>query len=122
MTLFFLWWFKEEPALLMALFKLALNKTYHYFSISYLLKTLFLPWKRDIKHAVNPNLREILWNWVENLVSRVIGFIVRIFTIFSGLIILILVFLVGLILIFLWYILPFLALYLLFYGIYLIMV
>jgi len=93
--------------------------TYHLFSIPYLLKTLFEPWKRDISGSTGQDIRGQFESFINNLIARVMGFIVRTATIIAGIIvlffsiILLFIFFLG------WMLLPISAIFLLFYGIYL---
>jgi len=59
---------------------------FSYFSIDLLLKTLFLPWKRDEINTDNLSLDLKLRVWIMNLVSRFVGAIVRLGVIFVGLV------------------------------------
>lgn len=57
---------------------------FHFFSIPYLLRTLFSPWKRQVLGYETPgfNLRKIFETITFNLISRTIGAIIRLSTIF----------------------------------------
>ncbi|MEI7838624.1 MAG: hypothetical protein WCI37_02445 [bacterium] len=63
-----------------------LKRTYYGFSVPILARTLFSPWKRIItisKGGLSTRFNAIL----DNIVSRCVGFVVRLFTIFSAFII-----------------------------------
>ena len=62
--------------------------TYHLFSIPYLLKTLFEPWNRDISGSTGQDIRGQFESFINNLIARVMGFIVRTATIIAGIIVL----------------------------------
>ena len=116
--LFFTWWYSEETVTLKTVVLYLLKSVIHIFSIPYLLKTLFAPWKRDAVRGVNLSLQEQFSVLVENLISRFMGFVVRIATIFFGLIMFILICLLCLAIIVGWYILPFLTVGIFLYGVY----
>jgi len=60
---------------------------YHQFSIALLFKTLFTPFYRIQEEYRGFNLENLFSNLVANTVSRTVGFILRITTIFLGLLI-----------------------------------
>ena len=57
-----------------------------YFSIIFLLKTLFSPWKKDISFATWRGLHPVLFikNALNNIISRLLGMIVRSLVIMAG--------------------------------------
>lgn len=59
-------------------------KLYSFFSIDLLLKTLFLPWKRDEIDTSNMALDDKLRVLLMNLVSRLVGAVVRLGTVIIG--------------------------------------
>jgi ATP-dependent Clp protease ATP-binding subunit ClpC len=70
---------------------------YHYFSPPLLLRSLFAPWKRLVIVDRQPGFNFSRWfqNFTFNLVSRMIGAIVRFILFFAGMIIIIMAFLGG---------------------------
>jgi hypothetical protein len=75
------------------------------FSVAILLRTLFAPWKRIISYpgsGLEAHMRAIL----DNLVSRVIGFFVRIMVLFSASVMFVLFCVIGLVQIATWPLLP----------------
>ena len=62
----------------------SVTKLFNYFSIDLLLKTLFLPWKRDEVDMTNMSLDDRLRVMLMNLISRLVGAVVRTGTIFVG--------------------------------------
>jgi len=119
LSLFFIWWYKEETVTLKTVVLYLLKSVIHIFSIPYLLQTLFAPWKRDAMRGVNLSLQEQVSVLFENLISRFMGFIVRIGTIIFGLLTFIFTCLISVFIVVGWYILPFLTVGLFIYGIYL---
>jgi hypothetical protein len=87
------------------------------FSIPLLLKTFFSPWHRymtSYPEGIDPI--GALNSLFGNIMSRVIGMILRIIFIFFGLIFEIFIFVVGLVLFLIWASMPILIFYLLFLG------
>lgn len=86
-----------------------LVKLYDFFSISLLLKTLLLPWKRDEINATNVSLDVVIRIWIMNMVSVLVGFTVRGMTIFIGFVVLFLTCLITVFVLIGFYLLPFLS-------------
>jgi len=90
----------------------------NYFSIPLLLKTLFAPWKRDITRKPRGlDIKKFLDYLAFNLISRGLGFLVRLVTILVGIVFLILVAVAGAIFFALWLVLPLILLGLLIFAI-----
>jgi len=101
------WQFFDIPKDILKAEKNFLRFGFFYFSIPLLLKTLFSPWRRYIWfYPRGFDIGKYLEVWVSNLISRIIGAILRIFLIISGLIYEILILFVGAIVFFGWLILP----------------
>lgn len=81
---FFVWWFKYIPSRIIYIARKIIVKTFRYFSIDLLLRTLFQPWKRDEIDTTNMALDDKIKVWMMNLVSRLIGAAVRGLTIAVG--------------------------------------
>ncbi|MBU4284905.1 hypothetical protein KKF60_01715 [Patescibacteria group bacterium] len=90
----------------------------NYFSIPLLLKTLFAPWKRDITRKPRGlDIKKFLDYLAFNLISRGLGFLVRLVTILVGIVFLILVAVAGAIFFAFWLVLPLILLGLLIFAI-----
>lgn len=113
---FFEWWFVDQPAFYWDLSKKMGYKMLQYFSITLLLKTLFAPWKRDIKPTSKMPLDMVFRTLIENFISRGIGFIIRAFAISIGLASTILIFFFCIFLMLFWILLPVLIIYIVFRG------
>jgi FtsH-binding integral membrane protein len=87
MISYFSWWFYDEPKYLWRSINIVIIKVFNTFSIPLLITTLFAPWKRDVLYVENPSLSDSFQIFIGNMVSRLIGCIVRILTIFAGLIV-----------------------------------
>lgn len=78
-----------------------------YYSIPLLLRTLFYPWRRDItKYGRGFSINNFLETFSFNLISRGLGFCVRLLTIVLGLICLSGVAILGALALIIWLILP----------------
>lgn len=84
------WWFIDLPRKIIFIGQSYLLKLWRFFSIGILLKTLLSPWKRDIIDTRGLSLQERFQVWGMNLISRMIGFIIRFTTMIIGLICIIL--------------------------------
>src|SRR3990167_4656875 len=96
MITYFYWWYFEEPQILLNVIRAATKKTFLSFSVPTLLRTIFDPWKRDLYRAENASLQAMFNIWLNNIISRLVGFVMRIFTIFAGLLSTLFVFLISL--------------------------
>lgn len=84
---FLSWWYGEEFARLFAYFGKFFVYLYDLFSVEICLKTLFSVWRRDIIDYRNLGIREIFQAWTLNTASRLVGFVVKAFTILGYLIV-----------------------------------
>lgn len=117
MITYFSWWYLDEPIYLFKSLKITTLRVFYSFSVPELISTLFAPWKKDILYKENPSLSESFQILIGNMISRLVGAIVRFITILTGLILTAFVFLVGLLFLIGWLVLPIIILYLLFNGI-----
>jgi len=88
------------------------NWILHYFSLSLLLKTLFMPWKRLIVIDKSPgfNFEKVFQAFTFNLISRGIGAVVRFILFWVGLILVVMTFLGGVSGLVFWTLMPFFGL------------
>ena len=78
-----------------------------YYSIPLLLRTLIVPWKRDVtRRPRGLNIGKLFEVLMFNLISRGLGFLIRSITIIIGIICLIGVIIIGIIALIIWLILP----------------
>ena len=117
MVTYFYWWYAEEPVYLWRAIIITTRKIFHSFSVPLLFRTLFDPWKRDASSAENASIQTLYQIWLNNLVSRFVGFIVRLFTIFTGLLLTTAFFMLATLCFLAWLILPVIIIYLLVSGI-----
>jgi hypothetical protein len=85
------------------------------FSISILLRTLLAPWKRIISYP-GAGLDAHMRAFVDNLVSRFIGFFIRITVLIAAAVAFVLVFILGLVQLIVWPLLPLIGIALLVWG------
>lgn len=109
-----MWWIKVVPTDIFNITLKIIGKFFDFFSIDLLLKTLFLPWKRDEIDSSNLSLDLKFRVWIMNLVSRFIGAIVRLGVVLIGSGAIVLAFAAGIILIVGFLVLPLVSIYLLF--------
>jgi hypothetical protein len=101
------WQFFDIPKNILKAWKNFLRFGFFYFSIPLLLKTLFSPWRRYIWfYPRGFDIGKYLEVWISNLMSRIIGAMMRIFLIIFGVIYEIFIFFVGAIVFSGWLILP----------------
>lgn len=117
---FFIWYYFEMSRFFLEAWKNFLFFSINYFSVPVLLKTFFSHWR---KYSSSYGRFFEVWENIEvltfNLMSRVIGAIVRTFLIIASLIFTTAVFLAGLIFLFSWLILPFLIIISFLFGLWL---
>jgi len=105
--LYLTWHYKDAPMKLLGIWKNFLKFNFRFFSISFLARTYFLPWKRIVVHRGRGfSIKEFFEVSVFNLFSRFMGMFLRAILIIAGLIIEFFVFLGGLFIFILWLILP----------------
>lgn len=103
--LFFSWYFLEVPKFFVLLYKNIQKKTWYYFNILFLLKTILEPWKRDLVVPANPSIAYYVQAFSENLISRFMGLTIRFATIIAGLILIALMNILLLVAMIVWYLL-----------------
>lgn len=89
-----------------------------YYSIPLLLKTLIVPWRRDItRRPRGLDIKKLFEALAFNLISRGIGFIIRSITVVIGLICLIGIIILGFVTLVIWLILPMVLLFFIVVGV-----
>ena len=102
------WYLFDKPKVLIKAWFNCLRFYLKFFSIIILLKTLFAPWKKYewTRQTRGFNPKEALKVHFSNLISRILGAIVRGIMIFIGLLVELIVFFVGVGIIIIWFLLP----------------
>ena len=83
------WWYQSVPRELSTQQRLLISTVVDYFSFSILIKTLFLPWKHDQISTDRLTLQQRFEVWGLNLMSRLIGAVVRAGAIMVGIAVLV---------------------------------
>ena len=112
------WHFLKIPKDILMAFRNFLLFNFKYFSIFFLLKTLFAPWRKyKDSYGRGFDFKRYFETFTFNLASRILGAIVRVVIILIGLIFEIFIFFLGIIFIFAWVFLPILLIILFYVGI-----
>ncbi len=113
---FFSWWYTRGWAGLVDAIKRRLAKTAHAFSVPSLLATLFAPWKR-ITSSAGTGIDAHFQALIDNLISRLVGFAVRILVLVAAGLMMLVVAISGIVGLVLWPLVPPAALILLVWGV-----
>ena len=106
-TDFLKWWYGPGWSLRLKMLVDHVKNLESFFSIATIFKTLFSPWRQNITTArPDQSLNDKMSALVDNLVSRVVGFWVRLFVLIAALIIIIVVFLLNLLYTIIWPLMP----------------
>jgi hypothetical protein len=104
---FLRWWYGPGWALRLKMLINHVVNLEEYFSFSTIVKTLFSPWRQNITlTASDQALGDKMRALVDNVVSRMVGFFVRIFALIAAVIIIVVVFVLNLIYVIVWPLLP----------------
>lgn len=115
---FIQWWYGHGWLDLAKRVQLKVSEVFRAFSVVQILQTLFAPWKQIVSYKdPNATIADKSRGLIDNLVSRTIGFFVRIFTLVAALVTASLTALAGVALIVVWPILPLLSIWLLAKGV-----
>jgi len=105
------WQFLDVPGNILAGWKNFLKFGINYFSIPLLVKTLFSPWHRYAwAYPRGFDIGKYLEVFISNLISRILGAIMRIFLIIAGILVEVFIIFAGIILFIGWLTLPILLL------------
>ena len=101
------WHFFEAPKNILRAWRNFLVFNFRYFSFSFLLKTLFCHWRRyRCSYGRGFDLKRYFSVFLFNLMSRILGAMVRILTILLGLLVEVFLLMAGIIAFFSWIFLP----------------
>lgn len=107
---YFYWHFAEIPKRIIRLFSSLIWFGAYFFSVEYCLKTIFSPWKKTAwGYAKGLDIGKHLETLFSNLISRIIGFIMKIFIIIAWIFYEVLIILFGILVFLFWIGLPFLV-------------
>lgn len=111
------WHFFDVPKKILKAFKNILLFNLEYFSIFLLLKTFFSHWRRySFAYPRGFDIRAYAWVFFSNLISRILGAVVRTFLIVLGILVEILILFLGGIVFLGWFFFPFILVLLLYFG------
>lgn len=90
LPLFLRWYFVERPAHILRTFFTYLRALQESFSILFLMKTLFAPWKRIVDAYPQNwfNIRALTETFLFNTVTRLVGAVIRLMAIVTGVLLL----------------------------------
>jgi len=100
------WWYGNGLRLRLKMIGDRIARTNDYFSIGLLASTLFSPYRQISAGKVSGSLSVQMHAFVDRLISRVIGAIVRTFMIVFGVIVICLQAVSGVVILFFWLIIP----------------
>lgn len=112
---FFSWWYTSGWIQFSKSAKNRVIEIWNLFSIPILLRTMFSPWKR-IQTNPGKSLQSHMQALLDNIISRLVGFSIRILTILAGLICIVLVLVLSAVSVVLWPLVPVLAPVLIVWG------
>lgn len=111
------WHFFDQVGFLVKVWRNFLKFNLNYFSVPLLLKTLFAPWRKyQWSYPKGFNVGGYLETFFSNLISRILGAILRIILIFFGIGVEIFIVVGGLIALLGWLVLPILLILGIYYG------
>jgi len=116
------WWYGEQLHRLLIFSKQFYIYLADLFSVKICLRTLFAPWKRDSAGYEGLSLQERFQVAIMNLSSRIVGALVKIFTLFTFLLIFCICFILSVISFLLWVLYPLILIAFVVYGIKLLMI
>lgn len=99
------WWYQKGWATVFYSFKKRTNYVLSTFSVLTLIRTLFSPWRRIISFP-GQSIRAHIYAGMDNLISRVMGFFVRLLVLIGALVVLVFVSLLTLIQMIVWPFIP----------------
>lgn len=98
---YFQWWYGSGLKQFYSWWRDLIQFISYYLSIPELFSTLFQPWKKDV--VFYGNSLDAKWHaFLDNIISRLVGFTVRLFVIIFGLFLELCLFIFGLISIIIW--------------------
>ncbi len=101
------WHFFDMPRAIFSAWRNFLVFNLQFFSVGLLFKTLFSPWRRyQSAYGRGFDIKRYFETFTFNMITRLIGAIIRIFLILIGLSVEVLLFLAGIVILITWLILP----------------
>lgn len=104
---FIKWWYGPGWVLRAKMLLRHVENWLEYFSVGTLLKTMFSPWRQNISAARQDQAIQAKFNaFIDNIISRLVGFTVRVFALVAAVVTLVIVFVFNLIIILAWPFIP----------------
>ena len=100
------WWYVPGFSVLLGVLKTTFLQTLDHFSFGTLLTTLFAPFRQIDAGAAGRSFSDKFQAWLSRLISRLVGFFVRIFIFLIGLIVLLLKAVMSLVMLIFWPVAP----------------
>jgi len=101
------WHFVEVPRAIILGWKNFLKFNFSYFSIGALLGSLFSPWKGDVgDYGRGFDAGKYFYTFLGNMISRILGAIIRLVIVCLGLVCFVFIFFIGLLVLLIWICLP----------------
>ncbi len=116
MGLFLQWWYSEQFVNILKYFETFFVYLFDLFSVRVCLTTLFDVWRRDKTSYQGLSLPEILQAWSLNIVSRLIGAVVKTFTILAYLVVALFFLSLTLVFLLFWLLFPLIIIGLIYFG------
>ena len=114
---YFNWHYKDQAGALIGVWKNFLRFNFNYFSLPILLKTLFYPWRKyQWFYGRGFEVGKYLQVFISNLISRILGAMIRSLLILIGLLAEVFIALAGATVLVFWLALPILLLFGLWFG------
>ena len=92
---FFTWWYSRGFVELLNKIARLISSIWRKFSVPILLRTMFEPWKRIVEGA-GGSIQDKAQALVDNMISRFVGFTIRLISIITALLLVLVVSLLGL--------------------------
>lgn len=111
------WYLRDQPRIILKVWKNLLCFNLEYFSIPLLIKTFFSPWRKYAwLYGRGFNFGRYLEAFVSNLIFRALGAVLRFFLILIGIFLEILIILGGIVVLIGWFLLPIILIAALIFG------
>ncbi len=112
---FFSWWYTTGWIQFSKSTKNRIIEVWNIFSIPILLRTMFSPWKR-IQTNPGKSLQSHMQALLDNIISRFVGFSIRLLTIIAGLFCIVLISIISMLTVIAWPLIPVVIPMLIFWG------
>lgn len=115
-VLYITWWYKDVSSGLFGFIKYFFSYLFDLFSVKTCFLTLFYPWKRDSVSTEGLSIQDRFQVMMLNLVSRLVGAVIKLSTIIAFLLFFIIFSAISLVSILIWLFYPVIICALVFYG------